>query len=111
MMTRSRSFCTLIAVALLLAGCLDLAHTNPFDPKTPIDIEVTGPESATSLQQIVTYAYTSSPTWPGPVVWRSTNEALLHSLGDGRYGVVGAAAPPNDTASVLVLLGTHAATR
>ena len=111
MMTRSRSIGALTTATLLLAGCLDLAHTNPFDPKTPIAIEVTGPESATSLQQIVTYAYTSSPTWPGPVEWRSTNDALLHSLGDGRFGVVGVAAPPNDTASVLLLLGTHAATR
>jgi hypothetical protein len=96
--------------AFALAGCLDLAHTNPFDPETKVDIQLTGPESATNLQQIITYSVTSNPQWPGAVQWRSTNEALLHSLGDGQFGVVGIAAPPNDTASVVVLLGTHVAT-
>jgi hypothetical protein len=111
MMTPCRPICAISGATVLLAGCLDLAHTNPFDPGTRVDIAVTGPDAATSLQQIVTYAYTSAPAWPGAVEWRSTNDGLLHSLGAGRFGVVGVAAPPNDTASVLVLLGTHAATR
>jgi len=97
--------------ALALAGCLDLAHTNPYDPETKVDIQLSGPESATNLQQIISYSFTSNPEWPGTVQWKSTNEALLHSLGDGQFGVVGIAAPPNDTSSVLVLLGTHVVTR
>jgi hypothetical protein len=101
------------AAALALAGsaaCLDLAHTNPFDPATKVDIQVTGPDSAFSLQQIIGFSVASKPDWSGVVEWKTTNESVLQSLGDGRYGVVGVVAPPNDTASVLVLLGTHTAT-
>jgi hypothetical protein len=107
--SRRSSFATLGLIAGVV-GCLDLAHTNPFDPGTPIDIAVTGPDSAYSLQQIIGFSFTSDPEWPGVVAWKSSNEGLLHSLQDGRFGVVGAAAPPNDTASVMVLLGTHVAT-
>jgi hypothetical protein len=101
-----------LALCLTTGGvaCVDLAHTNPFDPATKVDIQVSGPDSASSLQQILTYSFTSNPEWPGVAAWRTSNEALLHSLGDGRYGVVGAATPPNDTSSVVVVLGTHVAT-
>ena len=109
--TRRTQWLSMIGVCVLtVAGCLDLAHTNPFDPETKVEIQLTGPESATSLQQILTYSFTSKPAWTGTVQWKSTNEALLHSLGDGQFGVVGVAAAPNDTASVLILLGTHTAT-
>ena len=100
-----------LGASVALAGCRDLAHTNPYDPETRVDIQLTGPESGTNLQQIITYSFTSNPVWPGAALWKSTNEALLHSLGDGQFGVVGIAAPPNDTASVVVLLGTHVATQ
>lgn len=107
---RAQCLSTSGVCALAVAGCLDLAHTNPYDPETKVDIQLTGPETATNLQQIITYSFTSNPEWPGAAQWKSTNEALLHSLGDGQFGVVGIAAPPNDTASVVVLLGTHVAT-
>ena len=102
----------LVALGLAAAalGCLDLAHTNPFDPATPVAVQVTGPDSAYSFQQIIPFSFTSDPEWAGVVQWKTSNEKLLHSYGDGRFGVVGFAAPPNDSASVVVLLGTHAAT-
>ena len=99
-----------IAFCALLLGCLDLAHTNPFDPEAKVDVQVSGPDSAFSMQQVVAYTYTSNPEWPGVVEWRTGNDALLQSIGDGRYAVVGAATPPNDTASVIALLGTHVGT-
>jgi hypothetical protein len=105
-----RSSLAALGIVACALGCLDLAHTNPFDPATPIDVSLTGPDSAYSLQQIIPFSFTSGTQWPGVVGWRSTNEALLHSLGDGRFGVVGFAPAPNDTASVVVSLGTHTAT-
>jgi hypothetical protein len=98
-----------LGILVCALGCLDLAHTNPFDPAAKVEVQVTGPDSAYSLQQIITFSFTSTPEWPGVIDWKTANESLLHSLGDGRFGVVGVAAPPNDTASVVVFLGTHSA--
>lgn len=100
-----------VSVALIAGavGCLDLAHTNPFDPATRVDVRVSGPDSTYSIQQIIEFAFTSEPTWAGAVEWKTTNDNLLHPLGGGRYGVVGVAAPPNDTASAVAILGTHVA--
>jgi hypothetical protein len=106
----ARSSLVALALAAVALGCLDLAHTNPFDPATPVAVQVTGPDSAYSFQQIIPFSFTSDPDWAGVVQWKTSNEKLLHSFGDGRFGVVGFAAPPHDTASVVVLLGTHAAT-
>jgi hypothetical protein len=99
-----------LALAAYTLACVDLAHTNPYDPETPFDVQVSGPDSAFSFQQIIPFSFTSDPEWSGPVQWKTSNDKLLHSFGDGRFAVVGFAAPPNDTASVVVLLGTHTAT-
>ena len=99
-----------LGLAACALACADLAHTNPYDPATPIEVEVSGPDSAHSFQQIIPFSYKSDPAWAGPVGWKTSNVNLLHSYGDGRFGVVGFAASPNDTASVIVSLGTHTAT-
>ena len=104
---RSRVLC-IVALAGAM-GCLDLAHTNPFDPASKVDVRVSGPDSTYSIQQIVTFTFTSTPPWSGVVEWRSTNDNMLHSLGDGRFGVLNVAAAPNDTVSVVAVLGTHTA--
>lgn len=100
----------IVAVIAGAVGCLDLAHTNPYDPAaTDVTIQVSGPDSTHSIQEIVQFKYTSDPSWSGPVEWKTSNDRVLHPLGEGKYGVVSVAAAPNDTVSAMVVLGTHVA--
>lgn len=112
MSRRMRSLCvrSLSRLALTLcAGCADFAHTNPFDPETKVDIAIAGPQSTSSLQERLDFTFSSSPAWSGSVSWTSSDPTVLHSVGGGTFSVVGVRPPPDDTASVLVHLGTHVA--
>ena len=80
----------LLGLALTSACHLEppFARTNPFDPGADIVLRMTGPDSATAINQRVQMAVVSSEPMPeGPLAvnWTSNNPVVLLSLGNGEF--------------------------
>ncbi len=84
----------LCAVAFLLViGCRDLAHVNPYDPAAPFDITLSGPERGFVGDTLRFIAETKPVwTWPQPPEWSTLDSRVLFPLGEGRYVARGAGA-------------------
>lgn len=92
------------AVCAVTAACGEYAHTNPYDPATNVSILITGPDSAHSLHETVSFTYAVDRTWDGVTPqWLSGNDAILGARGPGQFEVTG-----TGTADVLVAVGAHA---
>jgi hypothetical protein len=99
-----------VLLGLSVLACTDLAHTNPYDPLTPVQIEIVGPDSTHSYRQEVTYAARFTPAWPdAPMVWTSSSR-FLQSFGDGRFLVGDRSATPR-AVTITVTAGPHTQTR
>ena len=93
----------LAAVCVIVAACGEYAHTNPYDPATPVTIVISGPDTAYSLHQDVSFTYQIDRTWEGvPPVWLSGNDAILSERGPGQFQVSGVG-----TTDVSLSVGVH----
>lgn len=77
-----------ILCSLALSGCGDLAHTNPLDVDAPVAVEVTGPDSAFSYFDTLSFVAHTLPSYaPEVTTWSSTGRLQLIPLGHGRFYV------------------------
>ena len=123
-MSRSQPRVRLAAGLAVVAGavaCAELAVTNPFDPNYEMTVTISGPDTATSLNQDVQMSASWSPDWPNaPVAWSAGDinpdvnnllwPSVIKSEGAGRYRVTGFAGV---AATILVRaqVGPHLGTR
>jgi hypothetical protein len=93
--------------ALLLGGCGDLAHVNPYDPAAPFEITLTGPTTA-QVGDTLTFTVETKPRWTRtqPPEWSSLDSRVLYPLGGGRY-----VAMVRGTATIEVRFGPRLETR
>lgn len=97
------SLARLALVCVVLAACGEYAHSNPFDPATKVDIVITGPDSAHSIHEMLTFTYAISRSWPGVVPqWLSGSDGVLGARTPGQFETNGPG-----TADVLVSVGAH----
>ena len=92
---------------LLVIGCRDLAHVNPYDPDAPFDITLSGPEAGI-VGDTLSYTAETKPvwTWPQPPEWSTLDSRILFPLGEGRY-----VARREGTATIQVRFGPRFGTR
>lgn len=88
---RQGGFAAVLVGALSLAGCGDLAHTNPLDRHTLVAVEVTGPDSAFSYRDTLTFVAHTVPSYaPEKVAWSSSGFLSLLPLGNGVFYITDA---------------------
>ncbi len=109
MRSRRRSAPLSAAALLVLAvACLDIKHTNPFDPGTPVVFTLVGPETLFSVGGLVQYHFATVPPivdktaqWGGGDSFFSTGDAsggLYYSFGAPLW-------PATDTVTLRVTVG------
>ncbi len=98
-----------MGVFTLGLACSEFAVVNPYDPRYDVQVSLTGPDTATSVGQILTFTVSTTPVWTGtPPTWTSSVPGQLASLGDGRFRVLDELYDPV-TVTVGVSVGPHSA--
>jgi hypothetical protein len=93
-------------LAIALAACGELAHSNPVDPEGVVVIDLTGPTEIHSLGQEVKFSFTSVPEWTFSAPrWESSAPDVLALAAAGGIFV----SQKNGDALVTVHLGPHTA--
>jgi hypothetical protein len=104
--TRVAPLTVLGLLAISLAACGELAHSNPVDPEGKVIIDVAGPTEIHSLGQEVKFTYTSVPEWTFSAPrWESSAPDVLGLATAGGIFV----SRSNGDALVTVRLGPHTA--
>lgn len=87
---RTRSCAAVVGLALAAASCgQDRAPTSPGGPVVPVALAIAGAPGLLGVGEtqrlvaVVTSSDGSSTPAPGPVTWRSSNEAVLATWTDG----------------------------
>ena len=105
-----------LATAALSLVCLGMAcgnftATNPYDPRYALKVTISGPDSTTSLWEVVKFDVSTTPAWTGsPPMWGSSNPLRLNPIGNGTFQVIYATDAPT-TITVGVAVGPHRASR
>ena len=92
-----------ILCPLTLIGCGDFAHTNPLDLEAPVTVEVTGPDSAFSSFDTLTFVAHTVPGYsPEITTWSSSGSLQLKPIWNGKFYVSGSPNTRIATATVSV---------
>jgi hypothetical protein len=105
--THSRRRSVILVALPMLIGCSDLAHSNPLDPDSNVQLTITGPASAGTLNRDVEFRVTASPALPAGTVpeWESSDRGVIVPAGAGKFRTV-----RDGTAMITAWLGPHAVT-
>lgn len=85
---RARRVALAASAALLALSCGDFPVANQLDPRFPMQLTLTGPDTTYSNGQVVAYTVATTPSWTGAApVWHSSQPDHLVPLGDGHFRV------------------------
>lgn len=74
-------------LCMAVTSCGDLAHTNPYDPVTPVSLTLAGPDSATSAGDVLQFTLQATPAFEsGPVSWQVEGPYASWLLATGAGG-------------------------
>lgn len=97
-----------LAVAVLAAGCHDFGVVNQYDPRYPMQLTITGPDTTYSTGQVLSFTLATTPAWTGTApVWSSSVNNLA-PIGDGHFRVASASFAGN-TVTITARVGPHQA--
>lgn len=103
----SRRLAMLIVAAVPLFGCHDFGVVNQYDPRYPIRVTITGPDTTYSTGQVLTFTLSTTPAWTGAApVWSSSMADRLTPIGDGRFRV-SAATFTGNSVTITAGVGPH----
>jgi hypothetical protein len=83
----------LLAITVLLtisvSDCGEFAHTNPFDPAVPVNVTITGPDSAFAQFDTLHFALTTDPAYDyADVQWEMSGLQRIDNSGTYRVGAI-----------------------
>jgi hypothetical protein len=106
--TRHAAVLAAVVIAIAAVACGDpYLHTNPYDPVYPVTVNVVGPDTVFSYQEIAQYSGTSDPVFPDTAFQVGVSDSIVF-VPAGVGGFRAAATPlwpAYRTVSVLVGLG------
>lgn len=79
-----------ILSVMVIVACGDLAHTNPYDPVTPVSLAVVGTDTVTASGDTLRFALAATPSLdPGIVNWSVAGPyaTWLEDIGGGNFRV------------------------
>lgn len=106
------SFPLLASLATALACGDPYGRTNPYDPQTPIELSLSGPDSLFSSGEFAQYHVLSAPAFPDTAgAWGVAGCGLVCPLKSGGFGRFQVFAPPiepaTQTLTIVVQLGGY----
>ncbi|HEY2849245.1 MAG TPA: hypothetical protein VGI97_05165 [Gemmatimonadaceae bacterium] len=73
---------SLIGAGVLIVACGDpYMHTNPYDPVFPVEIDISGPDSIFSYEELAQYSAQTTPMFPDSAVTWLVDTFTLHRPG------------------------------
>jgi hypothetical protein len=93
------------ALFVLVESCEAFTHTNPYDPETPFEYAISGPDSLFSLGQVASYAIESKPALADTAgIWSCECLEVVSHAGTRTFSMSGQVAPPQWPATKTVRL-------
>lgn len=110
--SRHRWYRLWVAFALAAAApsCGDFKHTNPFDPATPIEVTILGPDTLWNASEFAQYSFQSVPAITDTTAeWGSRSSDLRGDLSGGYLVFTPPLYPETETVNVFVDIGKYEA--